>query len=223
MTTKRTRTAPRDTKRTRAAPRDTKRTRAAPPEKTVLVEPTRPEHDTEETILVEPTPPEHDPEPTIAIDFTGPEHGTEVIIPVDARPLVHNEEIFGPPPLARGEDPTLYKGMLAAVTAGVHPEDIIEQLMVDDIVYLVLELQRLRRIKANIPIAGKVDGLNKILGNIVEPAMDDPRLAERWAVGEPDAVKEVEELLSKAGLTEELIENEAFVSRLGTRSSASIV
>ena len=212
--TKRTHTAPRDTKRTRAAPRDTKRKRAAPPERIVLVEPTQPEHGTEVTTPVDFTQSEYGTEGAIPVDFTQPEHGTEVTISGDAGPPQLNEEIFGPPPLVQGEDPQLYKELLAEITVGVHPNDIIEDFMVHDIAYLALEVQRLRSIKVNITTTGMVNGLNKILNDLVNPLLNNMRLAERWAVGEPDAVEEVEELLSKAGLTEKSIENEAFVLRL---------
>jgi hypothetical protein len=189
------------------------RTGAALPEETIPVDATRPEHDPEEAILVDATRPENDSEEGILVDATRPENGSEETILVEPMRPEYDDDIFGPPPLAQGEDPRLYKAMLTALTAGVHPKDIIEQFLVRDVVYLVLEVQRLRRIKANIPITGMVDGLRKILNNI-DPALNNLQLAEHWAVGEPEAVGQVERLLSKAGVTKESIALEAFIFRL---------
>ncbi len=120
----------------------------------------------------------------------------EEAIPLGPTPPVHDANIFGPPPLARGEGPETYNAMLEAITAGVCPRDIIEEFLIRDIVYLVLEVQRLRRIKANLPSGAMVQGLRNILSDI-EPMLNAVKLAERWVEREPQAVAQVEELLSK--------------------------
>ena len=57
-------------------------------------------------------------------------------------------EIFGPPPLLEGESQEVYATLLARVTGTVSPKDIIEEIWVHDIVDLVWEILRLRRLKA---------------------------------------------------------------------------
>src|SRR6476659_5563834 len=56
-------------------------------------------------------------------------------------------EIFGPPPLLDGESQEVYDTLLARVTGTVNPKDIIEEIWVHDIVDLVWEVLRLRRLK----------------------------------------------------------------------------
>jgi hypothetical protein len=56
-------------------------------------------------------------------------------------------EIFGPPPLLDGESQEAYDTLLARVTGTVSPKDIIEEIWVPDIVNLVWEILRLRRLK----------------------------------------------------------------------------
>ncbi len=142
---------------------------------------------------------EGDPEEKISIDLTLPKYDANII--------------FGPPPLARGEGPETHNAMLAAITAGVRPKDILEEFLNRDVVYLVLEVQRLRRIKANLPSAAMVHGLGKILSDI-DPNLNAIKVAERWVEREPQAVAQVQKLLSKAGLSKESIADEAFMSRI---------
>ena len=56
-------------------------------------------------------------------------------------------EIFGPPPLLDGESQEVYDTLLARVTGTVNPKDIIEEIWVHDVVNLVWEILRLRRLK----------------------------------------------------------------------------
>ncbi len=55
---------------------------------------------------------------------------------------------FGPAPLLKGEDAVAYDDLLARVSAGVKPADIIEEMWVRDVVDLTWEIVRYRRLKA---------------------------------------------------------------------------
>jgi hypothetical protein len=60
---------------------------------------------------------------------------------------------FGPPPLYEGEDASAYDDLLAQISAAVKPADILEDIWVRDVVDLLWESLRLRRLKANLMTA----------------------------------------------------------------------
>jgi hypothetical protein len=60
---------------------------------------------------------------------------------------------FGPPPLIEGDDRAAYDELLAQISAAVKPADILEDIWVRDIVDLVWEIFRLRRLKVNLMAA----------------------------------------------------------------------
>ena len=71
-------------------------------------------------------------------------------------------EIFGPPPLLDGESQEVYDTLLARVTGAVNPKDIIEEIWVHDIVDLVWEILRLRRLKVALLSSSVGRGLHKL-------------------------------------------------------------
>ena len=60
---------------------------------------------------------------------------------------------LGPPPLFEGEDTAAYDERLARISGAVKPTDIFEEIWVGDIVDLVWEAVRLRRLKASLMTA----------------------------------------------------------------------
>ncbi len=71
-------------------------------------------------------------------------------------------EIFGPPPLLDGESQEVYDALLARVTGTVNPKDIIEEIWVHDVVDLVWEILRLRRLKVALLSSSVGRGLHKL-------------------------------------------------------------
>ena len=71
-------------------------------------------------------------------------------------------EIFGPPPLLDGESQEVYDTLLARVTGTVSPKDIIEEIWVHDIVDLVWEILRLRRLRVALLSSSVGRGLHKL-------------------------------------------------------------
>jgi hypothetical protein len=55
--------------------------------------------------------------------------------------------LFGPPLLLEGEDATAYDELLARVNAAVQPVNIIEEILINDFVFLEWEVLRGRRLK----------------------------------------------------------------------------
>ena len=67
-----------------------------------------------------------------------------------ARARLSKEEsarFFGPPPLIAGEDQAQYEAMRDQISAAVGPFDFLEEIWVNDVVNLVWETQRLRRLR----------------------------------------------------------------------------
>src|SRR5260370_21208722 len=54
--------------------------------------------------------------------------------------------LFGPPLLLQGEDPAAYDELLARVNAAVLPVNIIEEILINDFVFLEWEVLRWRRL-----------------------------------------------------------------------------
>jgi hypothetical protein len=57
---------------------------------------------------------------------------------------------FGPPPLIAGEDPAQYEAIRTQILAAVQPLDFLEEILVNDVVNLVWETRRLRRLMRNV-------------------------------------------------------------------------
>src|SRR6187401_2280554 len=81
-------------------------------------------------------------------------------------------EIFGPPPLLDGESLEVYDTLLARVTGSVNPKDIIEEIWVHDIVDLVWEVLRLRRLRVALLSSSVGRGLKKLYQDRKEYDMD---------------------------------------------------
>src|SRR5258708_39147170 len=106
---------------------------------------------------------------------------------------------FGPAPLIEGEDAGAYDELLVRISSAVRPHDIFEEIWVRDIVDLVWEAFRLRRLKACLMTAGARKALAQGLAPVVGGTQADG-LARSWAARAPGAVAAVEEHLVTAGI-----------------------
>src|SRR5882724_3196779 len=106
---------------------------------------------------------------------------------------------FGPAPLIEGEDAGAYDELLVRISTAVRPADIFEEIWVRDIVDLVWEAFRLRRLKACLMTAGARAALASRLAPLVGGAQADG-LARSWAARAPGALAAVEEHLVTAGI-----------------------
>jgi hypothetical protein len=106
---------------------------------------------------------------------------------------------FGPAPLIEGEDAGAYDELLVRISTAVRPADIFEEIWVRDIVDLVWEAFRLRRLKACLMTAGARKALAQGLAPVVGWSQADG-LARSWAAREPGAVAAVEGHLATAGI-----------------------
>jgi hypothetical protein len=120
--------------------------------------------------------------------------------PARARVRTRLSAPFGPPPLIDGENSAEYEELLARVSATVKPADILEEIWVRDIVDLVWEAWRLRRLKAALMAANAHRGLSAALDPLVEWSERKALVAD-WLAREPEAIKRVDQILESAGLT----------------------
>jgi len=95
---------------------------------------------------------------------------------------------FGPPPLLGDEDPAAYDELLARVSDDVKPADILEEIWVRDVVDLVWEALRLRRLKSSLIDASAHKGLQQILEPLSDWASSNA-LTKAWARRDPKAIK----------------------------------
>jgi hypothetical protein len=118
--------------------------------------------------------------------------------------LTEEPDFFGPPPLITGEEPAAYVALLEQVSTAVRPQGILEKIWVRDIVDLVWETLRLRRLKANL-LQGEA---NRGVRETIEPLiglLEADDLSKEWARRTSKALRRVEGLLSAAGLTMDVV------------------
>jgi hypothetical protein len=102
------------------------------------------------------------------------------------------------PPLFVGEDAAAYEDLHARVAGAMKPGDILEDIWVRDVVELVWDVVRLRRLKAALLAEAAPESLALVLRGLGESQPD--ALSRRWAAREPTAVGDVNERLAAAGL-----------------------
>lgn len=129
--------------------------------------------------------------------------------------------LFTKPPLIPGEDEQAYDELLSLVTTAIKPNDPIEELWVKDVVDLVWEAQRLRRLKASLLMVGRKKALEKILdlAQVRELfSFGDPHstsnLASQWLANDKHAVAEVRGILKDRGLDADSIMAQALSDKL---------
>jgi len=107
---------------------------------------------------------------------------------------------LAPPPLIEGENAAAYDELLARISGTLKPADILEEIWVRDVVDLVWDAFRLRRLKVHLLTAAAHEGMAKRIGPLLDWHFTD-QIARRWAVGDEDAAQTVETTLAAAGLT----------------------
>ena len=78
--------------------------------------------------------------------------------------------VYGPTPLIRGEDYRAYDLLTASVVAALHPEDAIENMLVQDVIDQHWEIQRLRRFKPSLYATKASTALEALLEPILGSA-----------------------------------------------------
>jgi hypothetical protein len=99
--------------------------------------------------------------------------------------------LFGPTPIMEGEDITLYDDLLTRISTAVKPKDILEDIWVREVVDLVWEIFRLRRLKWTLLAANAQEGLTRVLFPLIGWG-EAETLAKAWFARKPSAIKRVE-------------------------------
>lgn len=120
---------------------------------------------------------------------------------------------FGPPPLFVGEDPAQYEAMRDQISTAARPGDFLEEIWVNDVVDLVWEAQRLRRLKAALLRARIHEGVEKVMKRLLG-FREGSNVARLWAIGQKGAMQDVERFLRQADLTMETVKAETLVAHL---------
>ena len=74
--------------------------------------------------------------------------------------------------LLEGEDGALYDKLLTQVKAAVAPTGVIEEFWVSDVVELLWEAMRLRRLKASLLRSSAIKGLDQLLTPLLDYARE---------------------------------------------------
>jgi hypothetical protein len=118
----------------------------------------------------------------------------------------------GNPPLLAGEDQAQYEAMRDQISAAVGPFDFLEEIWVNDVVNLVWETLRLRRLRAALLHAAAPDYFYRVFSNNPDYCA---KLERNWTSREPDVVAQVDTDLAAGGLTRDRVMAGALASSIG--------
>jgi hypothetical protein len=111
---------------------------------------------------------------------------------------------LAPAPLIAGEDAAAYDDLLARVSAALNPSDILEDIWVRDVVDMVWDALRLRRLKAQLLTVSAYEGMHAILRRFLDWQFSE-QVARQWALRDAAAVTKAEAVLASAGLSAEAV------------------
>jgi len=115
--------------------------------------------------------------------------------------------------LLENEDAAAYDEIFARISAAVKPADFLEEIWVRDIVALVWEAFRLRRLKTCLMETAAPHGLARVLSSFL-PCTAVNEIATGWARRDGERVKQVDGLLDQTGLTMEHVIAETLADRI---------
>jgi hypothetical protein len=129
--------------------------------------------------------------------------------------------LFAKRPLVLGESEAEYDELLSRTTASVKPTDTIEALWIKDVVDLVWEAQRLRRLKASLLMKAGRQALRSLLAKTKDAgqvngvrAFSIPELISAYTAREAAAVTEVDMILRRHGLDIDTLMAQALAEKL---------
>jgi hypothetical protein len=107
--------------------------------------------------------------------------------------------LLAPPPLIAGENAESYNDLLARISGTLQPADILEEIWVRDVVDLVWDAFRLRRLKAHLLKSAAHEGMAQLIGPLLDWNLTT-QTSRRWAIGHEEAAKTVKTTLAAAGM-----------------------
>jgi hypothetical protein len=127
--------------------------------------------------------------------------------------LASDSIIFGPPPLWDGEDAARYNHFRSQVLAGMKPGDIAERVLTYGFIVYQWELSRDRIVLANMIRANQYKGLCEVLTPLIG-LLQAKTLSEGWFARKPDAMDQVNKVLTSAGLSMDTVMAQTFLVQL---------
>ena len=115
--------------------------------------------------------------------------------------------------LLENEDTAAYEEIFTRISAVVKPADFLEEIWVRDVVALVWEAFRLRRLKTCLMETAAPRGLARVLSSFL-PHTTVNEIVAGWAGRDGERVRQVEGLLDQAGLTMEHVIAETLADRI---------
>jgi hypothetical protein len=100
--------------------------------------------------------------------------------------------LLGPPPLLEGEDASPYEELRRRIRDSVAPRDVIEEPWVRDVIDLLWENLRLRRLKAKFMRVADRGGIFKTMDPFVLNLTTRTELAQGWFARKKSIVKRVD-------------------------------
>lgn len=120
------------------------------------------------------------------------------------------EDLFGEPPLLKGEDKARYMRLRAAVEAEVNPQNFFERLNVYDQVNKLWDELRLRRHATALTQGAFMEALQSLLEPICEGTIENAaQIALDYYSTDPKEKKALLAQLAQYGITTEMIEAKA--------------
>ena len=128
-----------------------------------------------------------------------------------AAPPLATLALLGAPPLIKGENARNYDELLARNYDTLQPSDSLEEIWIRDVVDLVWETFRLRRMKASM----MTDATHEELGDTLSKEYAGAReTVQKWAAGDAGAAEEIETALVGAGLSMDIVVARAMMYRI---------
>jgi hypothetical protein len=135
---------------------------------------------------------------------------SDEITPGRAAPPLATVALLGAPLLIKGENARGYDELLARICATLQPADSLEEIWIRDVVDLVWETFRLRRMKASM----MTDATHREIGATLSTEYTGAReTAQKWAAGDAGAAEEIEAALACAGLSMDTVIARAMTSK----------
>lgn len=124
------------------------------------------------------------------------------------------ETLFGKPPVLTGEDAEAFTALKQRLFEGVKPADFIEAMAINDLLNLVWETTRLRRLRARLLETSDHEGLQHIVGSLIDSHYSAGKLTRVWALSGREASGDLAEIMEAANIDREAIQAQTLAVKL---------
>lgn len=138
-----------------------------------------------------------------------------VAIPVPDDPVPRFKDLLGRPPLLAGENGTAFSIFRQKIYADLLPSGPVEEMFVNSLIYAYWDFLRYSSLKVAFMSSSKIDGLDRIL-RVIKGDEERKELLKNYILNQPDAVKEVEDLLRELSINSEHVTAHALAENIST-------